>query len=360
MKLLLVIPSLGSGGAERQLVNLAILFKQKGIDVEFVVYHEIFFYKYLLDEKLIVVNTITSSNFLERVLRVRSFIRKSKSDVVISFLETADFLNCLSVIGSKQWKVITTELSSKESTFNSFRGKVFCWFRRYSDFIVCNSYNAMSLWREFNPHYSSKLTVIYNPVILPRITTDYILKKDGRLNLVIAASYQYLKNPLGLIKALALMDIKTRDRIRINWYGRIEITEGDTAAFDESMKLIIKNNLESIIFLNESIKDIANKMNEADIVALFSELEGLPNAICEAMMIGKPIIMTRVSDYRNLVDETNGFLCDANSPESIKYALEQAINLSEKSLLKLGLSSKAKAERLFSPNAIVDQWIKLT
>ena len=98
-------------------------------------------------------------------------------------------------------------------------------------------------------------------------------------------------------------------------------------------------------------------MNEADIVGLFSKLEGLPNAICEAMMIGKPIIMSKVSDYINLVDEENGFLCDWDNPNSIKIALEQAIFLNDKELIKMGLKSKIKADKLFSSEVIVNQWI---
>lgn len=39
MKILCVIDCLGSGGAQRQLVNLATAFKEKGHEVSFLVYH---------------------------------------------------------------------------------------------------------------------------------------------------------------------------------------------------------------------------------------------------------------------------------------------------------------------------------
>ena len=39
MKILCVIDSLGSGGAQRQLVGLAIGFKERGHEVSFLVYH---------------------------------------------------------------------------------------------------------------------------------------------------------------------------------------------------------------------------------------------------------------------------------------------------------------------------------
>lgn len=97
-------------------------------------------------------------------------------------------------------------------------------------------------------------------------------------------------------------------------------------------------------------------MNEADAVGLFSKYEGLPNAICEGMMLGKPIVMTRVSDYATLVDDSNGFLCDWDSSETIKNALLRLINLRKDELLEKGKNSKTRAERLFSKERIIKQW----
>ncbi len=94
MKVLLLLPSLGSGGAERQLVTLAVLFKQKGIDVEFLIYYKDDFYKHILDENSIKVNFIYTTNALDRILKVRKFIHFIffNCDVVISFLETPSSL----------------------------------------------------------------------------------------------------------------------------------------------------------------------------------------------------------------------------------------------------------------------------
>ena len=61
MRILLFISSLGSGGAERQLVNLGVLFKEKGYDVDFLVYYEDDFYKHILDNHNIKVNKINKS-----------------------------------------------------------------------------------------------------------------------------------------------------------------------------------------------------------------------------------------------------------------------------------------------------------
>lgn len=359
MKILLLISDLGSGGAERQLVTLAVLFKQKGFDVEFLIYHKSDFYKHILDEHNIKINKLNPKNNFDRIFQVRRFIRQSGCDVVISFLEVNNFLASVAAIGGKKWKLITSELSAKKSTFLTRRGKIFGWFQRYSDAIVCNSHNAKNMWEKYFPQYKDKLSVIYNPVILQEVTSDYIPKKNDKLHVVVAASYQYLKNPIGLIKALALLNEEERVKIEVNWYGRAEVAKGDTRAYDEAVGLIKEHNLQDIIHLNEPTKDIANRMNEADVVALFSELEGLPNAICEGMMLGKPIVMTKVSDYGSLIDESNGFLCDWDKPASIKDALVSVSNLNELELNRLGENSRLKARKLFSSEIIINQWIKI-
>ncbi len=359
MKILCVIDSLGSGGAQRQIVTLAKLLKDKGFQVSILCYSHDDFFANCLDEAEIPIYWEVEPNYIKRILRVRRFIRRGNYDAVISFLVVPNFLNCIAAIGGKRWRVLTSERSSKKESLTSFKGKIFAWFQRYSDAIVCNSNNAKEMWIEHYPRYKNKLEVIYNPVILPSITSEYIPKRNGKLHIVVAASYQYLKNPIGVVKALMLMNAYEKSKIKINWYGRKDITNGDTRAYDEAVYLIKRNNLEDVITLNEPIRDIANKMYEADFVGLFSELEGLPNAICEGMMLGKPLIMTKVSDYTKLVDDNNGVLCEWDNPQSIKNAFFAGINLSDEELLQMGMNSKEKANQMFSKDTIIEQWIDI-
>lgn len=359
MKILFLIDSLGSGGAQRQIVTIAKLLKDIRYDVSILCYtHDDFFAKYL-NEAAIPIHWKDEPNSIKRILRIRNFIRKRNYDAVISFLDVPNFLNCIAAIGGTRWRVITSERSAKKTSLISFKGRLFAWFQRYSDAIVCNSNNAKIMWIERYPRYKNKLKVIYNPVILPSLTSVYIPKRNGKLHVVIAASYQYLKNPIGVVKALILMNDDERNKIKISWYGRKDVTNGDTRAYEETVNLIKKNNLEDIIILNEPTKDIANRMYEADLVGLFSELEGLPNAICEGMMLGKPIIMTKVSDYARLVDDNNGFLCEWDNPVSIKNAFVAALNLSDEEIIKMGRNSKEKSKLLFSEKTIVEQWINI-
>lgn len=358
MKVLLFISSLGSGGAERQLVTLGLLLKQRGVDVEFLVYHDDPFYECLLTAENIKIYKILSGNYLFRLLRVRRFIRNNNYSAVISFLDAPNFINCFSAVGGKNWKVITAERSAKECMFLSRRGRLFAWFQRFSDHIVCNSENAKNIWLRNFPQYSNKISVIYNTVELPSVSSIYVPKKDNRLHLLIAASYQFLKNPIGFVNALVLMSPEERKLLRVEWYGRKEVVKEDTRAYSEALSIIQKNCLENTIQLYDETKDIYNKMYAADVVGLFSELEGLPNTICEAMVLGKPVIMAKVSDYSVLVD-SNGVLCDWDSPESIKKGLLLLASKSNKELTAMGERAQEKSSVLFHPDSNVKKWLNI-
>ncbi|WP_064965584.1 glycosyltransferase [Tenacibaculum ovolyticum] len=357
MKILLFIDNLGSGGAQRQIVTIAKLLKEKGFDVSFLVYGDANFFEEEVKNNNIQIEYILTKDYLKRIFSVRKFIRRNNFKVVISFLETPNFLNCIAAIGGKTWKVITNERSSKESTFLSLKGKIFAWFQRYSDLIVCNSNNAKNMWESHYPQYKNKLSVIYNSIIIPKTKSEYKVRENGKVNIVIAASYQYIKNPIGLVKAISLLSDEEKNKITITWYGSRKVSSQNINAYSEAENIILKYNLEQVIFLEDASPYIYEKMKKSDVVALFSELEGLPNAICEGMMIGKPIVMSKVSDYSVLVDKSNGFLCDWNDINSIKESLISIIKLDDNDLLFMGNRSKEKAIKMFSSENIINKWL---
>lgn len=357
-KIILFVDNLGSGGAQRQVVNIAILFKSSGYDVRVLVYQDIPFYKPLLEKEGIEVDCVQSDSNISRIVRVRHYLIKSGADAVIAFMETPCFIACLSKIGQKKWKLITTERSAKLSTFLSRRNRFFNIFERFSDAKVGNSENAMGMWRKYYPQYSNKYLVIYNKITIPAEYVDKhkVYLSSGKLQIIVAASYQELKNPIRVIEALKLLSKDNRGRLLINWYGRSEITFGNTEIYDKAKELIEKYNLTNCIRLHEETDEIYRLMSESDVVGLFSTVEGLPNTICEAMTIGRPIIMSRVSDYSILVSD-NGVLCDPENVNSIKNALEQMLSFSADELKTMGKLSREHAKALFSEEEITKKWL---
>ena len=359
-KILLFIDNLGSGGAQRQICNVGVLLKKSGYDVEVLVYQDYPFYKPLLDANQIPITLVETKGKVSRIVRIRKYINKVNPYAVIAFLETPCFIACISKIFGKKWKLITTERSAKETTFNLRRNKFFNLFERFSSAKVANSYNAIKMWRKYYPQYNKKYSVIYNPIIIPNEFTEieHDYKEDNKIKLVVAASYQELKNPLGVIEALNLLTDEQKKKIEINWYGRAEIEIGNTRIFDLAVEKVQEYGLENLIHLNGETKEIYKKMAESDVVGLFSTVEGLPNVICEGMTIGRPIVMSKVSDFDVLVNG-NGYLCDPHSVESIRDALVNLIETPADELAKMGEKSKEKAKELFSAEVIKKQWIDI-
>ena len=358
-RILFISPRLAQGGAERQIVNVAIKLKRRGFEAAFLCYDYGNFFEDTLKTAGIEVKWIRH-NYLLRLITCVSFIHRGKYDVIVAFSPTPSFIACFAAMILKHGRVITGERSSIIKKPQSALGKFSIWLQRYSDAIVCNSNNARYIWESLFPQYKAKLKTIYNTVEERVITSDYIPKRDGQLHICIAATVYAAKNPIGLINALVLMTDDERKKLEIDWYGKDSAETGKREIYEETCKLIEQHALGGTIHLYPATKDIGNRMMEADCIALFSKYEGLPNAICEGMSLGKPIIMTRVSDYGVIVEDgKNGYLCDWDKPETIKNALLKMAAATNEELKDMGELSAKKAKELFSEESVINQWQKL-
>ena len=345
--------NLNSGGAERQMVTVGILLKKRGYDVSVVCYEGGTFFLEQLERAGIEVTWLLKNGAVSRLLAFRRIIKKGQYDVVISFLETPNILNCFSAIGRHSWRVITGERSAKKELLSSIRGHVVAWLQKKSDCLVCNSHKAADVWCGIYPFMKKRIRTIYNLVNVSQEHLTSTTKKDcSYTRIVVAASYQYLKNPTNVVQAIALLSEENRKKIRLDWYGNPDVVH---SAFSEVKSIITEKQLQNIIGLHDATKQIHQEMLDSDFVGLFSSVEGLPNAICEAMMLGKPIIMSQVSDYSFLVNG-NGFLCDGNSPESIMSIFTLILSISSEDKKRMGEQSKNIASQLFNQDSIIRQW----
>jgi len=272
-------------------------------------------------------------------------------------LETSNFIACFSAIGKHKWKLITNERSCNELSFKGIENKIYKKFEGFSDYTICNSNVARDLWIKHIPKFKDKIGVIYNYIDISYIYDDveYTPLNNGVVNISVVASYQYIKNVVTVVKALSMLTDEERKKLKINWYGRIEVVEGDTRAYDEACELINYYSLNSIIELHKENKNIYSIMKQSDFVGLFSVYEGLPNVICEALCLGKHIIMTPVSDYSILL-KNNGIFCESFDACSIAAMLKSAILLNKDTILKIGYASKQIANNLFDSDNIYRQW----
>ncbi|MDY0103774.1 MAG: glycosyltransferase [Lentimicrobium sp.] len=357
MKILCVIDSLGSGGAQRQLVNLAVGFKEKGHDVSFLVYHSINFFKSSLVEHEIPVKEIIEPNYLKRLFKMRRFIRRGKYDSVFSFLEASNFICEISGLPWRKWKLVVGERSANPAILKTFKLRAFRWFHVFADYIVANSYENLKIVQKINPLLSSrKCHVIYNIVDFEKwqIISQSKHYENSEFRIVVAASHRYLKNLSGLVEAVNLLPPQKKNRLRIDWYGN---NTHDTSRI-EVQKKIKEYKLKDVFTFLEPILSIQQKMQEADAVGLFSFYEGLPNVICEAMAIGKPIIATAVSDIPLLISNKN-LLSNPHDPSSISQSLKYLLTMKSDELINEGRINQEIALHIFNKETICELYLSL-
>lgn len=357
MKILCFIDYLCSGGAQRQLVNMSVEFKKRGKNVHFLVYYEHNFYEETLIQNNIPLHFIDSQNSIDRVLKIRKFIRNSDFDVIISFLETPSFIASLCAIPYKKWKFIIGERNANPNILKNKKLIFYRWFHLIGDHIVANSSKNLDIVKKINPFLKdTKCKVIYN-----MIDHEYWQNKEWsnvstvnhNINIVVLARYHWSKNCQGMIQSFNKLDEKEKERLRINWYGE----EVDNSKVD-SLKLIKKNNLEQYISLNGLTKNAKETMMKSNVVALFSFYEGLPNAVIEGMSLNKVILTSNFPDAKRIISDQN-LIFDPENPQSITRSLKYLLSLSDNEIIEIGKINREASEMNFSKNKIIGEYLNL-
>jgi len=361
MNYLFIIDNLGSGGAERQIVALAIATKQRNHNVVILGYARGDHFLKIINDHGIDYFLIDDGNPFKRILKFRRKIRQLKPDAIIAFLRTASLLAELSALPIKRFKIIIQECNNIYLKY-SVKNAIFLQFHRIVDIVTTNSeYTTASVIKRA-PYLKKKIRTIYNGLDLNRFkpVNDYL--PGTPKSFIVVSSHQKHKNAKGLILALERIK-KTRNNLspKIYWYGSdlSEYTGSPSDAYLEATKLIEQCDLKDDFFLKRPVGDIENAHRKADALIQCSFWEGMPNAVCEGMASGLPILMSKVSDYK-ILTEGNGTSFNPNSIDEIVDAIDWFCDLNLDEILKLRRTSREKAENLFSMEKMVDSFLHLS
>ena len=362
MKILCVIDSLCLGGAQRQLIELAAAFREKGHNVSFLTYHHLPFFNPEVEQRGISITCIQESSYLKRLLKMRRFIRRGNYDAVLSFLEAANFISEVSGFPFRKWKLVVGERTANPGIVKSPKLRLYRWFHLFSDAVVANSGANMELVYQANPLLpKTKSHVLYNIIDFGRFRPpeNFLFRRNPRLYLVVAARIRTEKNVMGLIEALSLLSSQERSMLRIDWYGEDVQRKELNPVYTKAVAEIQKRGLEQVIGFYAATTDILRIVQEADAVGLFSFWEGFPNTICEAMACAKPVVCSRVSDVPAFLSHNQNLLCDASDPQSIKAALSYLLKMDREKLRAAGEKNRNVVMKTFNREEIVNGYLRL-
>lgn len=155
--------------------------------------------------------------------------------------------------------------------------------------------------------------------------------------------------------AKALADLRQR-RPDLRWRAAIA-GRGEEGAWLSSF--LAEQGLKDQVHLLGYRSDVPHLLAAADIFVLPSDSEGLPLALLEAMLSGKPAVATRVGGVPEaLKDGETGLLVPPSRPDRMSRAIERLLDQPALQM-RLGAAARNEAARRFTVEAMVDAYLDL-
>lgn len=325
MHLLLIIDSLGSGGAQRQMVTLAASLAARGHQVEIFAYYDEDHFAHVAQQAGIIlhVHPKPSRYSLKPLYILRKLLRSGGFDCALAFLETPCVYSELARIGNAGTPLVVSERSFYSPATLNWRGRIKQDLHRLANWITVNSFHQQRVMVQMFPWMASRITVIWNGVDTDQFAWQPLPGPRVRvLRVQVLASLALNKNPLGLAKAIVLCREKHGLRVEVNWAGTPTVSkEGDAAKRETDAFLLSADAMTQWRWAGE-VRDVRALLAACDVMVHPSFAEGLPNAICEALSCGRPVLASDVGDHAALIDGgANGGLFDPGDPANIAEAL---------------------------------------
>lgn len=353
-KILLFTDILSSGGAQRQLVSLACILKERKYDVSVLDYWDNRFYDDFLSGHDIPFRHVPTKGKANIIRMFVSFVNTMHPDVVIAYLENPSIVSCIGrLFIRKKIRLIVSERNTSQR-FGRQEKIRFLLFRLLADAVVVNSQSQYEFIATRCPGLLDKTSVITNVVDTGRFAPSARKPRNDTFRFVVAGRVVEQKNVLRFIGALGLLKRKGLEFI-VDWYGE----PYPQSYYEECLALRSRNGLEEYLVFHSPTKEIVHVYQNADAFVLPSIYEGFPNVLCEAMACGLPVIASNVCDNPRILGEPDcGYLVDPCSVESIAGAMERMMKLPVEERTLMGEKARARIVDMCSEDRFADLYVK--
>lgn len=344
--------SLAQGGAERVVVNLSDYFVKNGYEVIIVTKlrdepeytPDPCVTRILADLTKEEMHNNRILDFYGRVRKLRSIWKRIKPQVIISFIGKN---NIMSLLSSRflNIPVILSVRSAPEREYPKGPARILAKLLfGMGDGIILQTPDA----KGFFPKKIQK-----KAVILPNSLNPQFIKKryEGiRVDEIVSVGrLDQNKNQKMLVDAFAPLHGKY-PQTKVILYG-----DGEARPLLEEK--IREKCLEDTILLAGAQKDICNKIYKSRIFVLSSTIEGMPNALIEAMSLGLAVIATDCpcgGPNMLIQNQENGLLIPVGSTQDLTKALDTVLSnpVLEESLGK----NAVKIQEEYSPQKVNEAW----
>ncbi len=357
MKLLFILPGMGSGGAERVvsvLANRICTIKGNIVKILSFTYKKPF---YELDDRIDYIyagasvdraNIISSYgsmllNIPRCLAQIRSCVDSFCPDILFPVLPAADILTYMALRSKYSgFTVVNTECTLPSSR-PDYINRILTSIYRHSDLLICQSDHVA----RFFSSVPNKI-ILQNPIDISKLPP--LVEETDPIQVVSVGRLSREKNFGLLISAFASVINTVNNNIYLTIYG-----EGSERSSLE--RLIHSLKLEDHVFLPGNSKNVLKEISSAAIYVTSSDYEGSSNALQEAMLTGLPVITTDCAKggIQDLITETRGIIVPCNDQEALTIALEKLVSDKSFRMLIRHNNSAMRKDPMFS--SVTDQWV---
>jgi glycosyltransferase involved in cell wall biosynthesis len=353
------IDALSSGGAQRQLVELAVALKRRGrfSPVVFVYYDHDFFAPRLRDAGVPIVRVPRSgARDVRFPLRFAAELRLRDVALVHAFLFTPAFWAWLATrtFGRARPALVPAQRDSFVARTRSEK-----WLQRLvyrtSECVTANAEPvAEKLVAEIGV---ARERVHYLPNGIDLARWDAAAKEacplplePGRFHIGLIGGLRPQKNHALLFRALALVPAAVRREWHVWCVG--DESSGSEAARRIRAELASLD-LGEIVRIEPAVANVSALFARLGVVVLTSTHEGFPNVLLEAQASALPVISTRVGDVANLVEDgASGYLIGFDEAELAEKLQRLAADAGSRA--RLGARGRAIVEARYAMELVAE------
>lgn len=363
-KFLFVIDNLSTGGAQRQLVNLALGLTQRGYRVEFFCYALGDMLAQPLHEAGISVHWHSKRSRYSPgvILALRNLIEGGQYNLVLSYLTTPSFYAIVAgrLLRRRRTPVVVSERFCDLPEGVGLIERSVRQLYRFASLVVVNSHHQrMNLAHKY-PRLQSRLSTVYNGYDL-QIFIPPISEPDNRpLRILTIASVSPYKNGLCLVEALNILHQRYSLSPCVTWIGQ-QVMAGERLKYLRQMEHSIREyGLEMQWQWLGQRFDIVHQLHGHDVLVHPSYGEGLPNVVCEALACARPVIVSDTLDHPKLVQHgESGYLFNWREPSDLAEKIKMLSDLAPEERREMGHSGRRFAESHLSLDQFVDEYERL-
>jgi glycosyltransferase involved in cell wall biosynthesis len=365
--LVYAIDHLGSGGAQRQTVEMALhLAVERGARVAILVYHAIDFFGPRLRGSPVSVVRIAKRAKLDPTLPLRMgrWIASEQPDVVHAMLLAPALWTTLALrrLGaSRRPAFVVGERNTRIG--EGFLDRALQRFvHRRADAVAANSVLAARLVRERLGVADERVHYIPNGIDLAafdaaRAEACPLALEPGRFHLAVVGRIEPQKGHLVLLEALSRLDPARRAKLRVWFVG----AESGGARYPTALRAEVEaRGLGEVVGFVPPVRAIPALLTRLDALVLPSLLEGFPNVLLEAMACGLPSIATRVGDVPNMLEDgESGLLVESGDAGALARALLRLLGMPADARAALGRRARATVEARYPLSSVAERYLAL-